>query len=89
MESLHYGRFNIASSYNIIYYCMFRCSIQVWSGHLGKPLQCLGEEKDGPVKCVALSPDGEWVAVGHHEGFVKMYEVSSGEVKHGRVYRYM
>lgn len=80
----------ILLAYIILYITVcFVVSIQVWSGHLGKPLQCLGEEKDGPVKCVALSPDGEWVAVGHHEGFVKMYEVSSGEVKNGRVYRYM
>lgn len=51
---------------------------QVWSGHLGKPLHCLGKEEDGQVKCVALSPEGETLAVGYHEGDIKFYEVQTG-----------
>lgn len=76
--------------YIILYIILcFVVFIQVWFGYLGKFLQCFGEEKDGLVKCVVLFFDGEWVVVGYYEGFVKMYEVFLGEVKNGRVYRYM
>jgi WD40 repeat protein len=45
---------------------------------MGKPLHCLGEESDGQVKSVALSPDGETLAVGYHEGFIRFYDVPTG-----------
>ncbi|KAK3095524.1 hypothetical protein FSP39_015646 [Pinctada imbricata] len=52
--------------------------VKVWSGHLGKPINSFGTEEDGAAKSVALSPNGEILAVGYHEGFIKLYDTLTG-----------
>nr|XP_025847862.1 telomerase protein component 1 [Vulpes vulpes] len=52
--------------------------VQVWSGALGRPRGLLGPLPLSAALCVALSPDGDWVAVGYREDGVRTYEVASG-----------
>ena len=55
--------------------------MQVWSGHLGQLVTSLeGEESDSPQRVCSVSfhPDGHEVAVGFHEGFAKVFHISTG-----------
>ncbi|XP_036094988.1 telomerase protein component 1 isoform X1 [Rousettus aegyptiacus] len=52
--------------------------VQVWSGSLGRPCGCLGSLSLSPALSVALSPDGDWVAVGHRADGIRIYKISSG-----------
>ncbi|XP_054421609.1 telomerase protein component 1 [Pteronotus mesoamericanus] len=52
--------------------------VQVWSGSLGRPSGCLGSLSLSPALSVALSPDGDRVAVGYRADGIKIYKVSSG-----------
>eukprot|EP00071_Canis_lupus_P050235 XP_022283792.1 telomerase protein component 1 isoform X2 [Canis lupus familiaris] len=61
--------------------------VQVWSGALGRLRGLLGPLPLSAALCVALSPDGDWVAVGYREDGIRTYEVASGswEVRCGAV----
>lgn len=50
----------------------------MWSGSLGRPCGCLGSLSLSPALSVALSPDGDWVAVGHRADGIRIYKISSG-----------
>ncbi|XP_066199241.1 telomerase protein component 1 [Saccopteryx leptura] len=52
--------------------------VQVWSGSLGRPHGCLGSLSLSPALSVALSPDGNWVAVGYRADGIRIYKISSG-----------
>ncbi|XP_012589526.1 PREDICTED: telomerase protein component 1 isoform X2 [Condylura cristata] len=52
--------------------------VQVWSGSLGRPRGCLDSSPLSPALSVALSPDGEHVAVGYREDGIRIYSISSG-----------
>ncbi|XP_045678527.1 telomerase protein component 1 isoform X1 [Phyllostomus hastatus] len=52
--------------------------VQVWSGSLGRPRGCLGSLSLSPALSVALSPDGDHVAVGYRADGIKVYKISSG-----------
>ena len=39
---------------------------------------CLGSQEDGPAMCVSLHTGGMFAAVGYHEGFVRIYNVITG-----------
>ncbi|XP_037690358.1 telomerase protein component 1 isoform X2 [Choloepus didactylus] len=52
--------------------------VQVWSGSLGRPRGCLGSCSLSPALSVALSPDGDQVAVGYRVDGIRIYRVSSG-----------
>lgn len=54
--------------------------VQVWSGALGRLRGLLGPLPLSAALCVALSPDGDWVAVGYREDGIRTYEVASGAV---------
>ncbi|KAK3603040.1 hypothetical protein CHS0354_037788 [Potamilus streckersoni] len=58
--------------------------IKVWSGHLGKQVPCIGDESFGPAMSVAIAPDGQSIAVGYHEGDVRIFDILTGmmEKKH-------
>ena len=40
----------------------------------------MGEEEFGPVMSTALSPAGDRLACGYHEGNVRVFDVVSGKV---------
>lgn len=50
----------------------------MWSGSLGRPRGCLGSPSLSPALSVALSPDGDHVAVGYRADGIKVYKISSG-----------
>ncbi|XP_047396054.1 telomerase protein component 1 isoform X2 [Sciurus carolinensis] len=52
--------------------------VQVWSGSLGQPRGCLGSLPLSPALSVALSPDGDLVAVGYRADGIRIYKISSG-----------
>lgn len=52
--------------------------VQVWSGSLGRPRGCLGSPHLSPALSVALSPDGDQVAVGYRADGIWIYRISSG-----------
>uniref|UniRef100_A0A2K5S4C8 Telomerase protein component 1 n=1 Tax=Cebus imitator TaxID=2715852 RepID=A0A2K5S4C8_CEBIM len=52
--------------------------VQVWSGSLGQPHGYLGSLSLSPALSVALSPDGDQVAVGYRADGIKIYKISSG-----------
>ncbi|XP_004390075.1 telomerase protein component 1 [Trichechus manatus latirostris] len=52
--------------------------VQVWSGSLGRPRGCLRSPSPSPALSVALSPDGDWVAVGYRADGIRIYRISSG-----------
>ncbi|XP_076983448.1 telomerase protein component 1 isoform X2 [Tamandua tetradactyla] len=52
--------------------------VQIWSGSLGRPHGCLGSLSLSPALSVALSPDGDQVAVGYRADGIRIYSVSSG-----------
>ncbi|XP_064148316.1 telomerase protein component 1 isoform X2 [Loxodonta africana] len=52
--------------------------VQVWSGSLGRPRGCLGSPSLSPALCVALSPDGDRVAVGYRADGIRICRISSG-----------
>uniref|UniRef100_A0A8D2AMB6 Telomerase associated protein 1 n=1 Tax=Sciurus vulgaris TaxID=55149 RepID=A0A8D2AMB6_SCIVU len=52
--------------------------VQVWSGSLGQPRGCLGSLPLSPALSVALSPDGDLVAVGYRADGITIYKISSG-----------
>ncbi|KAJ8317249.1 hypothetical protein KUTeg_005153 [Tegillarca granosa] len=56
--------------------------VKVWSGHLGKPVYCMGEESHGAAVSIALSPEGDSVATGYHEGQIRVFDVLSGKMVH-------
>ncbi|KAM9715164.1 telomerase protein component 1 isoform 1-T1 [Dama dama] len=51
--------------------------VQVWSGSLGRPRGCLGCPHLSPALSVALSPDGDQVAVGYRADGIRIYRISS------------
>lgn len=51
--------------------------VQVWSGSLGRPRGCLGSPHLSPALSVALSPDGDQVAVGYRADGIRIYRISS------------
>ncbi|XP_057579321.1 telomerase protein component 1 isoform X2 [Hippopotamus amphibius kiboko] len=51
--------------------------VQVWSGSLGRPRGCLGSPSLSPALSVALSPDGDQVAVGYRADGIRIYRISS------------
>ena len=52
---------------------------QVWSGHLGQLARSMGDEENGAVCSVSLHPGGAEIAVGYHEGQIRVFHVSTGE----------
>ncbi|KAM7158808.1 telomerase protein component 1 isoform 1-T4 [Molossus nigricans] len=52
--------------------------VQVWSGSLGRPRGCLGSLSLSPALSVALSPDGDRVAVGYRADGIRIYRITSG-----------
>lgn len=52
--------------------------VQVWSGSLGRPRGCLGSPHLSPALSVALSPDGDQVAVGYRADGIRICRISSG-----------
>ncbi|KAM6202580.1 telomerase protein component 1 [Rhynchocyon petersi] len=54
--------------------------VQVWSGSLGRPRGCLGSPLS-PALSTALSPDGEWVAVGYRADGIRIYGISPDSQK--------
>ncbi|XP_040825708.1 telomerase protein component 1 [Ochotona curzoniae] len=52
--------------------------VQVWSESLGQPLGCLGSLSLSPALSVALSPDGDRVAVGYRADGIRIYKIPSG-----------
>lgn len=50
----------------------------MWSGSLGQPRGCLGSLPLSPALSVALSPDGDQVAVGYRADGIRIYKISSG-----------
>uniref|UniRef100_A0A2I3H6L9 Telomerase protein component 1 n=1 Tax=Nomascus leucogenys TaxID=61853 RepID=A0A2I3H6L9_NOMLE len=52
--------------------------VQVWSGSLGRPRGHLGSLSVSPALSVALSPDGDRVAVGYRVDGIRIYKISSG-----------
>ncbi|KAG8509749.1 Telomerase protein component 1, partial [Galemys pyrenaicus] len=52
--------------------------VQVWSGSLGQPRGCLGSSPLSPALSVALSPEGDLVAVGYRADGIRVYGISSG-----------
>uniref|UniRef100_A0A8C3WJJ7 Telomerase associated protein 1 n=1 Tax=Catagonus wagneri TaxID=51154 RepID=A0A8C3WJJ7_9CETA len=52
--------------------------VQVWSGSLGRPRGCLGTTPLSPALSVALSPDGDRVAVGYQADGIWIHRISSG-----------
>lgn len=50
----------------------------MWSGSLGRPRGCLGSLSLSPALSVALSPDGDQVAVGYRADGIRIYKISSG-----------
>ncbi|XP_058149817.1 telomerase protein component 1 isoform X1 [Dasypus novemcinctus] len=51
--------------------------VQVWSGSLGRPCGCLGSPSLSPALSVALSPDGDRVAVAYRADGIRIYRISS------------
>ncbi|KAL4692523.1 hypothetical protein H8959_016333 [Pygathrix nigripes] len=51
--------------------------VQVWSGSLGRPRGHLGSLPLSPALSVALSPDGDRVAVGYRADGIRIYKISS------------
>ncbi|XP_053114992.1 telomerase protein component 1 isoform X3 [Hemicordylus capensis] len=49
------------------------CKVQLWSGHLGQLWSTLRSEALSPALCLAPSPDGSRLAVGHHSDDVWVY----------------
>uniref|UniRef100_A0A5F8AHV7 Telomerase protein component 1 n=1 Tax=Macaca mulatta TaxID=9544 RepID=A0A5F8AHV7_MACMU len=52
--------------------------VHVWSGSLGRPRGDLGSLPLSPALSVALSPDGDRVAVGYRADGIRIYKISSG-----------
>ncbi|KAM9091234.1 telomerase protein component 1 isoform 2-T2 [Megaptera novaeangliae] len=52
--------------------------VQVWSGSLGRPRGRLGSPSLSSALSVALSPDGDQVAVGYRADGIRIYTISSG-----------
>ncbi|XP_060002650.1 telomerase protein component 1 isoform X3 [Lagenorhynchus albirostris] len=52
--------------------------VQVWSGSLGRPRGRLGCPSLSSALSVALSPDGDQVAVGYRADGIRIYTISSG-----------
>lgn len=52
--------------------------VQVWSGSLGQPRGCRGSLPLSPALSVAVSPDGDRVAVGYRADGIRIYKISSG-----------
>ncbi|XP_019665763.2 telomerase protein component 1 isoform X1 [Ailuropoda melanoleuca] len=52
--------------------------VQVWSGSLGRPRGCLGSLSLSPALSVALSPDGDRVAIGYRADGIRIYKIASG-----------
>ncbi|XP_032199046.1 telomerase protein component 1 isoform X2 [Mustela erminea] len=52
--------------------------VQVWSGSLGQPRGCLGSLSLSPALSVALSLDGDQVAVGYRADGIRIYKIASG-----------
>ncbi|XP_004413083.1 PREDICTED: telomerase protein component 1 [Odobenus rosmarus divergens] len=52
--------------------------VQVWSGSLGRPRGCLDSLSLSPALSVALSPDGDRVAVGYRADGIRIYKITSG-----------
>lgn len=50
----------------------------MWSESLGQPLGCLGSLSLSPALSVALSPDGDRVAVGYRADGIRIYKIPSG-----------
>lgn len=50
----------------------------MWSGHMGIEVHCIGNKDNDAATSVALSRDGESVAVGYHEGATKVFDVTTG-----------
>lgn len=57
--------------------------VQVWSGSLGQPRGCLGSLSLSPALSVALSPDGDRVAVGYRADGIRIYKIASGAEERG------
>ena len=57
---------------------LFLFFFQVWSGTLGKKIMTLGDKNFSHATATSFSPNGAQVAVGYHDGYVRLYEVSSG-----------
>jgi hypothetical protein len=57
---------------------------QVWSGNMGKALDvitpCAEEKADFLVAAVSVAfrPNGEDIAVGYHDGHVRVYKILTG-----------
>lgn len=51
--------------------------IKVWSGHLGQPLGAITNPHYGQATSVAFSPGGDQVAVGYHDGMVRVFDARS------------
>ncbi|XP_036849878.2 telomerase protein component 1 isoform X2 [Manis javanica] len=51
--------------------------VQVWSGSLGQPRGCRGSLPLSPALSVAVSPDGDRVAVGYRADGIRIYKISS------------
>ncbi|XP_020013985.2 telomerase protein component 1 isoform X1 [Castor canadensis] len=52
--------------------------VQMWSGSLGRSQGYLGSLPLSPALSVALSPDGDQVAVGYRADGIRIYKISSG-----------
>lgn len=57
--------------------------VQVWSGSLGRPRGCLGPLSLSPALSVALSPDGDRVAVGYRADGIRTYKIAPGTEERG------
>lgn len=51
----------------------------MWSGNLGKPVQCIGQEDHGAAMSVVLNPNCDVVYVGYHSGNVRSFDALTGE----------
>uniref|UniRef100_A0A8C5JWG6 Telomerase associated protein 1 n=1 Tax=Jaculus jaculus TaxID=51337 RepID=A0A8C5JWG6_JACJA len=59
--------------------------VQVWAGSLGRPRGCLGSLPLSPALSVALSPEGNQVAVGYRADGIRIYKISGSQVIHCQV----
>ncbi|XP_069796907.1 telomerase protein component 1 isoform X3 [Narcine bancroftii] len=54
--------------------------VRVWSGSLGQRCQEFREGGESPALCLSVSDPGGLVAVGYHDGRVKVFVVRTGEL---------